>query len=305
MLSDGAPGTVGSIIFPAPDDVVRHRENAPPVRLPAMLMLSLEGKLPTSARSVSFRFPAEPGVVAVTVIRSVRGPVAQVANSGQATTPVPLQLENAITNQTNQVVGKAPALPAAVREPGRWLVARQYLELGFEHIVPQGTDHILFVLGLFLLGNRLKPLLVRVTAFTVAHSITLGLSLYGIFRLSPLIVEPLFALSITLVVVENICTPELKPWRPFVVFGFGLMHGLGFAGVLTTLGLPRKDFAISLVTFKPGVELGQLAVITLAFLAVGWWRREWYRARIVVPASPLIAATGLFWTVQRVALALE
>ncbi len=296
-LAEGTTGTVDSLIFPAPDDVVRYRENPPRVRLPAMLMLSLDGHLPAGARSVSFRFPAELGVVAVTVIRPDQPPAALVANSGQATTPIPLQLENTATN--------TPTV-ASVREPGRWLVAREYLELGFKHIVPEGTDHILFVLGLFLLGNRLKPLLLQVTAFTIAHSITLGLSLYGIFRLSPLIVEPLIALSIAFVAIENICTPELKPWRPFVVFGFGLMHGLGFAGVLTSLGLPRQDFATALVTFNAGVELGQLAVISLAFLVVGWWRqRKWYRQRIVIPASGVIAVIGLFWTVQRVALALR
>lgn len=297
-LSDNSTGTVDSLIFPTPDDVVRYRENAPPVRLPAMLMVSLEGKLPAGARSVSFRFPPELGVVAVTVIRPGNQPPATlVAKSGQPTIPVPLELENTGTNQTSI---------AAVPEPGRWLVARQYLDLGFHHIVPEGTDHILFVLGLFLLSTRLKPLLIQVTAFTVAHSITLGLSLYGVFRLSPLIVEPLIALSIALVAVENICTPELKPWRPFVVFGFGLMHGLGFAGVLTSLGLPHRDFALALVTFNTGVELGQLTVIAAAFLIVGWWRKKkWYRQAIVIPASALIAAIGIFWTVQRVLLALR
>jgi hypothetical protein len=296
VLGDGAPGTVTSLIFPTAADVVRYRENAPAVRLPAMLMLSLSGRLPAGARWVSFQFPAEMGVVALNVIRPGEAPAALVADSGQATTPLPFANTN--------VVAAATAVVAAAPEPGRWLVAREYLALGFKHIVPEGTDHILFVLGLFLLGNRLQPLLWQVTAFTVAHSITLGLSLYGIFRLSPTVVEPLIALSIAFVAVENICTPELKPWRPFVVFGFGLMHGLGFAGVLTSLGLPRQDFATALVAFNAGVELGQLAVITLAFLLVGWWRRKpWYRRRIVIPASVVIAGTGLFWTVQRIALA--
>jgi hypothetical protein len=84
------------------------------------------------------------------------------------------------------------------------------------------------------------------------------------------------------------------------------MHGLGFSSVLMSLGLPHKDFAMALVMFNSGVELGQLTVIAAAFLAVGWWRkRPWYRRRIVIPASALIAATGLFWTVQRVLLALR
>jgi hypothetical protein len=293
VLADGAPVPAETLIFPSAEDVVRYRENAPAVRLPAMLMLSQSGHLPAEVHSLAFQFPAEMGVVAVSVIRPEQPPAALVADLGKPTDPLPL--------------GDAKTLAAGatvVREPGRWLVAVQYLRLGFNHIVPEGTDHILFVLGLFLLGNRLSPLLWQVTAFTVAHSITLGLSMYGVFRLSPLIVEPLIAASIAFVAVENICTPELKPWRPFVVFGFGLMHGLGFAGVLTSLGLPRHDFATALVTFNAGVELGQLTVISAAFLLVGWWRNKpWYRRRIVIPASVAIAGTGLFWTVQRVALA--
>lgn len=181
-------------------------------------------------------------------------------------------------------------------------VARQYLVLGFTHILPKGLDHILFVLGIFLLSTRWKPLLAQVTAFTVAHSITLGLSMYGIVSLPSSVVEPLIALSIVYVAVENLLTRELHSWRVAVVFGFGLLHGLGFAGVLRDLGLPRAGFATALVTFNVGVELGQLAVIGLAFLLVASWarRRAWYRRRVVVPASLAIAAVGLFWTVQRV-----
>lgn len=184
----------------------------------------------------------------------------------------------------------------------RLQVAAEYVALGFTHIVPKGLDHILFVLGLFLLGTRVKPLLVQVTAFTVAHSITLGLTIYGVFSLSPKIVEPLIAASIVYVAVENIFTSKLHAWRPVVVFVFGLLHGMGFAGVLQEVGLPRSEFLTGLVTFNVGVELGQLTVITLAYLAVGFWRRNpsWYRARIVVPASIAIAATGLYWTVERV-----
>jgi hypothetical protein len=129
--------------------------------------------------------------------------------------------------------------------------------------------------------------------------------MYGVIRLSSSVVEPLIAASIAFVAVENICTSELKPWRPFVVFGFGLIHGLGFSSVLLSLGLPRADFLPALVAFNGGVELGQLAVITSAFLGFGWWRhRKWYRQAIVIPASALIAATGLVWTVQRVMLAM-
>lgn len=181
-------------------------------------------------------------------------------------------------------------------------IAWQYTQLGFTHILPKGLDHILFVLGLFLLSVHWKPLLIQVTSFTVAHSITLGLSIYGVFTLSPAIVEPLIAASIVYVAVENIITSRLHAWRPFVVFGFGLLHGLGFAGVLHEVGLPRSEFVTGLVTFNLGVEFGQLAVITLAFGLVGYWGKDrpWYRHRVVIPASAAIALTGLYWTVERV-----
>ncbi|MEP6994497.1 MAG: HupE/UreJ family protein [Acidobacteriota bacterium] len=181
-------------------------------------------------------------------------------------------------------------------------VARTYLKLGFTHILPKGTDHILFVLGIFLLSVRLKPILMQVTAFTVAHTITLALTVYGLVSLPPRIVEPLIALSIVYVAVENILTPELRPWRIVLVFGFGLLHGMGFAGVLSQLGLPRSDFLPALLCFNAGVELGQLTVITVAFLLLGLPFRDkpWYRRRIVIPCSVVIAAIGLYWSVQRV-----
>jgi len=193
-------------------------------------------------------------------------------------------------------------LSKAVIPPTRLEVVKRYLVLGFTHILPKGTDHILFILGIFLLSRRLKPLLLQVTAFTLAHTLTLGLCLYGIVSLSPRIVEPLIAVSIVFVAVENILTPELRPWRVALVFAFGLLHGLGFAGVLSELGLPRGEFVTGLVSFNVGVEAGQLAVIAVAFLllALPFRNRAWYRSRIVVPASAAIAAVGLFWAVQRV-----
>lgn len=141
----------------------------------------------------------------------------------------------------------------------------------------------------------------QVTAFTVAHTITLGLTIYGIFSLSSAIVEPLIALSIAYVAVENLVTSELKPWRVALVFAFGLLHGMGFAGVLANLGLPRSEFLTALVTFNLGVEVGQLSVIAIAFTTVAAFReKDWYHSRAVVPASLLIAGIGLYWTVQRV-----
>jgi hypothetical protein len=180
-------------------------------------------------------------------------------------------------------------------------IARQYLWLGYTHILPKGLDHILFVLGIFLLSPRWKTMLLQVTAFTLAHSITLGLSIYGIVSLPPRIVEPLIALSIAYVAVENLFTRELRPWRLALVFAFGLLHGLGFAGVLQGLGLPRDAFLTALVSFNLGVEGGQLTVIAAALLAVlPLMKKGWYHQRVVIPASIAIAAIGLYWTLVRV-----
>jgi hypothetical protein len=177
-----------------------------------------------------------------------------------------------------------------------------YTVLGYTHILPLGLDHILFVLGLYLLSLRMRPLLVQVTAFTVAHTVTLALGLYGVVQISPSVIEPLIAVSIVYVAVENLVTPKLTIWRPFVVFGFGLLHGLGFAGVLREIGLPRSDFLTGLISFNVGVEFGQLSVIAIAWCATGLWfgARPWYRVRIVYPGSAAIAVIGLYWTVERV-----
>jgi hydrogenase/urease accessory protein HupE len=191
------------------------------------------------------------------------------------------------------------ALP--VSQPDRRASAWHYLTLGFTHIVPHGFDHILFVLGIYLLSGRGRSVLSQVTAFTVAHSITLALSMYGVLAVSPRLVEPLIAISIAYVAIENLFLSELKAWRVALVFAFGLLHGMGFAGALREIGLPRSEFFTALVTFNVGVEMGQLAVIATAFLLVGyrWANRTWYRRRIVVPASALIACTAAYWTFER------
>ena len=183
-------------------------------------------------------------------------------------------------------------------------VATEYTVLGFEHIVPKGIDHILFVLGLFLLSVKLRPLLLQVTAFTLAHSITLGLTIYGVISLSPSVVEPLIALSIVAVGIENMLVKTVKIRRVVVVFLFGLLHGMGFAGVLSQLGLPESDFATALVFFNIGVEAGQLFVIAVAFLCVFWLlkNQQLYRQWVVIPVSALISLIGLYWTYERLFL---
>jgi HupE / UreJ protein len=176
-----------------------------------------------------------------------------------------------------------------------------FLQLGFEHILPSGLDHILFVLSLFLLSTNLKTLLWQSLAFTLAHSVTLGLAMYRVIEISPAIVEPLIALSIMYVALENVFVKRLRPSRIGIVFFFGLIHGLGFASSLNELGLPQNSFFSSLIMFNFGVELGQLAVILIAFFLVGKWfgKKAYYHQYIVIPTSLLITAVALFWVIQR------
>jgi hydrogenase/urease accessory protein HupE len=190
----------------------------------------------------------------------------------------------------------APPPPLTWRQ-----TAWQHLRLGYTHILPNGLDHMLFVIGIFLLSARWRPLLLQVSTFTIAHSITLGLTMWGLVALPAKVVEPMIAVSIAYVAIENLLTAELKPWRLALVFSFGLLHGMGFAGVLKDVGLPKSQFLPALISFNVGVEAGQLSVIAIAFLFVAYWRsnRPLYRRFIVQPASLVIAAIGLFWTIQR------
>jgi hypothetical protein len=177
-----------------------------------------------------------------------------------------------------------------------------YIKLGFQHIIPQGVDHILFVTGLCLLSTRFKPILWQATAFTVAHSVTLALSMKNIIVVPSAIVEPIIALSIVFVAVENLVTNTLKPWRILIVFMFGLIHGMGFASALNEIGLPRNQFYTSVLAFNGGVELGQIAVILGVFslFIIPFKNKPWYKKAIVYPLSIAIALIAAYWTIERI-----
>lgn len=250
---------------------------------PNVTRIRLRGRTPAGVSRFTFADAAIEGFF-----------VLSLRNEGQ-TDAVPQWVEGGKTSEPFP-------LDRAVVPRGRWEVVQQYLTLGFTHILPKGLDHVLFVLGIFLLAVRIKPVLWQVTAFTIAHTITLALTIYGVVSLPSNIVEPLIALSIVYVAIENVFTDKLHAWRPLIVFYFGLLHGMGFAGVLSEIGLPRSEFVPALLAFNVGVELGQLAVILVAFLIVGlpFRGKPWYRRRVVVPGSLVIAAVGLYWFVQRV-----
>ncbi len=177
-----------------------------------------------------------------------------------------------------------------------------YLNLGYHHILPNGVDHILFVVSLCLLSTNIRTIIWQATAFTVAHSITLALSMKSIIMAPSAVVEPIIALSIAFVALENLIVTELKPWRVLVVFCFGLIHGMGFASALNEIGLPRNAFLTSILSFNIGVELGQLTIILLVFGALIFWfgQKKWYRKVVVYPLSVVIALTAAYWTIQRV-----
>jgi len=271
---------------PAPFEVtLPERGRArPPGELPSALglVVRLDGSVPQGAREVSF-------------FASRAFPQVRLAVSRPGEAPGPMELV------TPGAESRPLALTGARTPPGAGESLRRFLALGVTHILPYGLDHVLFVAGLALLSPRLGPLLAQVTAFTLAHTLTLALSSYGVFSLPPRLVEPLIALSIVYVGVENVVSPRLRPSRLALVFAFGLLHGLGFAGALAEMGLPEPHRLLALLAFNVGVEIGQLAVIALALAVLALFSLTGRDRRVVVrPASLAIAAIGLVWTVRRV-----
>ena len=191
--------------------------------------------------------------------------------------------------------------PPDVKAAQQENLVKRFIILGYTHILPEGLDHILFALGLFFFSTFMRPLLWQITAFTIAHSITLGLAMAGIFTLPSGIVQSLIALSIAVVGLEKIFFRKVKASRWMIVFAFGLVHGMGFASALRGLGLPPGKFWSVLASFNIGVELGQLTVVAAAFILTRWmWNKPWYFKRVVVPISALISIVALYWFVQRV-----
>jgi hydrogenase/urease accessory protein HupE len=179
-------------------------------------------------------------------------------------------------------------------------VVRSFFGLGIEHILT-GYDHLVFLLALILVGGRLRSLLVVVTAFTLAHSITLALAVLGVWAPSPGLVEPAIALSIAYVGIENWFVRDARR-RWMITFPFGLVHGFGFAGALREVALPSEQVPLALAAFNLGVEAGQVAVLVLLLPVVLWLGgRTWFAASGIKATSALITFAGLSWFVSRVA----
>lgn len=264
------PLAISAVIIPEMGDV----------ELPRVSQMMLTGPIPANAVALQLDWPKGYG----TLILRQMGP------------------ENAYTGYISGGQSTPEIAVAGGEARGFMSVLVEYIPVGFDHIIPKGLDHILFVLGLFFFSTALRPLLLQVTAFTLAHTVTLALGALGIVTIPGSIVEPIIAASIVYVAVENVFARKLNPWRPVIIFIFGLLHGLGFASVLGEFGLPAGQFVAALIGFNVGVEVGQLTVIAVAFLVVGYWfgSKDWYRARIAIPASIIIAVVGAYWFVERV-----
>ena len=259
-------------------------------KVPRISIIRLSGHLPDSAEGLQWYYPAAFGDNAVRV-KQVNKKDEQWHWS---------QWQWLRNDEISQVF----SLTEIISRQSGFEVIASYIVIGFEHIVPKGLDHILFILGLFLLSTHWRPLIWQVTMFTVAHTITLGLAMNNIVELPANVVEPLIALSIAYVGIENIVARKLHKSRMLLVFIFGLLHGLGFASVLTDFGMPDDDFIVALISFNVGVELGQIAVISMAFLLLGLWFKEkkTYRKVVVIPASAFISIIGVYWFVERLEL---
>lgn len=250
--------------------------------LPRDTMLTIQVDLPMNDDPIAFGWVARNGGL---VVRHGTGDNAYAAflNGGELSAPLPR---------------------AGFVDETKVQVFWRFMVEGIKHIIPKGLDHILFVFGLFLFSLAWRPLLSQITAFTLAHTVTLGLSTLNFITIpaSQLwLVEALIAISISYVAIENILRPKLGWWRVVVVFGFGLLHGLGFASVLGDLGLAQGQFILSLVAFNIGVEFGQLTVIAVAFmlLALPFGRSIQYRKVVVFPCSLTIATIGIYWFFER------
>ncbi len=186
--------------------------------------------------------------------------------------------------------------------PSRLEVLRQFTRSGIEHIAI-GPDHVLFLIGLLLLGGSVWRLARIVTGFTLAHSLTLSMAVLGVVSPPARLIEPAIALSICAVGIDNLVRrPGARDHRAWMAFAFGLVHGFGFANVLRAMDLPRAALGWSLFAFNLGVEIGQLGIVVTVALALAWLGRlgGTVRERIATAGSLAVLWAGFFWFIERV-----
>jgi hypothetical protein len=292
----GAPLAFQLTEWPTVEAAERWQRENPAGRLPVKLDFVAIAQLPANPGNISLQLPATLADVILMLDRPGVEPLTIPLSPGEASPPLPALPSSDTAPFTSSASTPSPAPPS----PGALSVAWRFTKLGFEHIIPRGADHALFVLGLFLLVPRFRTVLWQISAFTVAHTITLTLTSLHIIGLSSRIVEPAIAASIAFVAVENLFSRRISPWRIAVAFLFGLVHGMGVATSFNEAGFPPGQLVPALAAFTVGVEAGHITVLIAAFALLGWSNNKpWYRARVAVPLSFAIAAIALYWFITR------
>lgn len=176
-----------------------------------------------------------------------------------------------------------------------------YFILGFSHVIPEGFDHLLFIVCLFFLQPNRKKLFIQCSVFTLAHSVSLGMAAAGIIPPNASIIEPFIALTILITALENLLLEKVNHWNLLIMGVFGWIHGMGFAAAIADLGFPKNRFIASLLSFNLGVECAQIAVIGIVYLCISkpFSKKSWYKNRIVYPVSSVIACIAVYWTIER------
>lgn len=256
---------------------------------------SPEALIDRQAVRVSLSFPegAVPGTLGIAASMFPYDPMHQtfvnIYEEGELTRQIIL---NRFQNRVEHITG--------THQSAGSVIAR-FVPEGIRHILI-GPDHVLFLVGLLLLGGSIRRLLLVVTSFTVAHSVTLSLAALDIFTPPAQIIEPAIALSIVYVGFDNLLVKEGRDVRAWIAFVFGFIHGFGFANVLREMDLPRSALGWSLFSFNFGVEIGQMLVVIVVASALGALRArsEWAGRKVAFAGSILVIVAGAFWFVQRV-----
>lgn len=330
IVADGERLAIELVVTPTVEHVDQWRVDSPAMPLPCKAEFVARARLPRDARGIRVRAPevfdqiilsvSVPGheVVFMPVGAGEESPTFDVRvadgvldkGAAPAVDEVDVSREGEAReghargeeSRGQSAVTPTPPLLAGEDDGPSWFgVLWRYAVLGFHHIVPEGHDHELFILGLFLLNTRVRDVLWQTTAFTIAHTCTLSLATLGLVAAPSWIIEPIIAASIAFIAIENMVTKRVSPWRPAVAFLFGLVHGMGFASGLVEIGMPADQLATAIIGFNVGVEGGHLLILAAAYLTLGWWReRTWYRGYVAIPLSAIIAAIAVFWFVERV-----
>jgi len=306
-VPDGLPLSRAKTLQAPPEELARYRRETEGT-LRKMLRLSYNGEtIPWRIEFPDFKkepfdLPEDAGDTALISVKII---AEALPGPGKLTAHWSDNLESEFIAVFDEVEGAVVTAPAGrstvlyeVGEPPKTRFT-EWLFSGFHHVIPLGLDHLLFILGLFLMAPKWKPLMGQSLLFTLAHSVTLALAVFGVISLPGKWVEVAIAASIAFIGIENLFVHRLGKQRVILVFLFGLVHGCGFASVLGEKlgGMKGKALALPLVGFNIGVELAQITVLAAAFLIL-WPLRQWTR-QIQIGGSIVVALWGVKWVIER------